>query len=85
MFPVTLEWAHIYQSHFFIINSAGEIKTSALSRNFILNVYYFRYNYSRDKMLTAQIQEGMRLNALFQGTDLERQIRDEFLEETKDP
>lgn len=35
-------------------------------------------------MITAQIQEGMRLNALYQGTDLERQIRKEFMEENKD-
>lgn len=35
-------------------------------------------------MIAAQIQEGMRLNALYQGTDLERQIRDEFTEESKD-
>lgn len=79
-----MEWVHIYRSHFFIILSAGEIKSSALSRNFVLKVYHFRYNYSRDKMLAAQIQEGMRLNALYQGTDLERQIRDEFSEEIKD-
>lgn len=35
-------------------------------------------------MLAAQIQEGMRLNALYQGTDLERKVRDEFAEDTKD-
>ncbi|XP_031624190.1 cytochrome c oxidase assembly protein COX20, mitochondrial [Contarinia nasturtii] len=39
---------------------------------------YCRYSYSKEKFFVAQVQEGMRRQALYQGTDLEREIRADF-------
>lgn len=45
-----------------------------------LNFFFFefRYAWSKEKFLIAQLQEGMRRQAMYQGTDLEREIRAEF-------
>lgn len=37
-----------------------------------------RYSWSKQKLLVQQLQEGMRRQAMYQGTDLEREIRSEF-------
>lgn len=37
-----------------------------------------RYSWSKQKLLVQQLQEGMRRQAMYQGTDLEREIRAEF-------
>lgn len=44
---------------------------------------YCRYSWSKEKFIAAQIQEGMRRHAIYQGTDLERQVRSEFDKEIK--
>lgn len=44
---------------------------------------YCRYSWSKEKFFAAQIQEGMRRHAMYQGTDLERQVRSEFDKEMK--
>lgn len=45
---------------------------------FLLQNSYFRYAWSREKFFVAQVQEGMRRQAMYQGTDLEREIRKDF-------
>lgn len=44
-----------------------------------INFFFkLRYAWSKEKFLIAQLQEGMRRQAMYQGTDLEREIRAEF-------
>lgn len=43
-----------------------------------------RYSWSRDKFVAMQLQEGMRRQALYQGTDMERKIKSEFEQEELD-
>lgn len=40
-----------------------------------------RYSWSKEKHLVAQLQEGMRRQALYQGTDMDREIRAELEKE----
>lgn len=42
---------------------------------------FYRYTYSKEKFYAAQIQEGMRLHNMYEGTDLEREIRADFFKE----
>lgn len=44
----------------------------------------FRYAWSKEKFFVAQVQEGMRRHAMYQGTDLEREIRKDFEESELD-
>jgi len=45
---------------------------------------YCRYAWAKQKALVLQIQEGMRQNAYYEGTDLHRQINEEFKAEAKE-
>lgn len=45
-------------------------------------LYYCRYTWSKEKFFVAQVQEGMRRHALYEGTDKEREMRESFLKES---
>lgn len=50
----------------------------------ILLIFPCRYSYSKEKLFVQQIQEGMRRQALYHGTDTERKVREEFEKELKE-
>lgn len=46
--------------------------------------WIYRYEWSRQRLIVQQIQEGMRRNAIYQGTDLHKEIVEEFEREDEE-